>query len=66
MLEVQTSGHWKSLVQKQNPPVWTKAKAKISNWTKIFTVIAREGKQSQPWLSLDFTSFHSANATLTQ
>ncbi|MDM3861094.1 MAG: hypothetical protein PT118_14890 [Aphanizomenon gracile PMC644.10] len=42
MLEVQTSGHWKSLVQKQNPPVWTKAKAKISNWTKIFTVIARE------------------------
>ena len=35
----------------------------ISNWTKIFTVIAREGKQSQPWRLLHFTLFHMANAT---
>ncbi len=35
---------------------------KLSNWTKIFTVIAREGKQSQPWRLLHFTSFHMANA----
>ena len=38
----------------------------ISNWTKIFTVIASEGKQSQPLELLDFTSFPMANATLTQ
>jgi hypothetical protein len=37
---------------------------KISNWTKIFTVIASEGKQSQPLELLRFTSFHMANATL--
>ncbi len=36
----------------------------VSNWTKIFTVIAREGKQSQPLELLHFTSFHMANATL--
>ncbi|MTJ29313.1 hypothetical protein FJR37_05710 [Aphanizomenon sp. UHCC 0183] len=35
----------------------------ISNWTKIFTVIASEGKQSQPLELLHFTSFHMANAT---
>ena len=35
----------------------------LSNWTKIFTVIAREGKQSQPLELLHFTSFHMANAT---
>ena len=35
----------------------------VSNWTKIFTVIAREGKQSQPLELLHFTSFHMANAT---
>ncbi|MBO1072815.1 MAG: hypothetical protein HEQ13_27210 [Dolichospermum sp. DEX189] len=35
----------------------------LSNWTKIFTVIASEGKQSQPLELLDFTSFHMANAT---
>jgi len=32
----------------------------VSNWTKIFTVIASEGKQSQ---SLRLPSFHMANAT---
>ncbi|MDK2463134.1 hypothetical protein QHH11_29205, partial [Aphanizomenon sp. PH219] len=37
--------------------------ALLSNWTKIFTVIAREGKQSQPWRLLHFTSFPMANAT---
>jgi hypothetical protein len=37
---------------------------KVSNWTKIFTVIASEAKQSQPLRLLDFTSFHMANATL--
>jgi hypothetical protein len=35
----------------------------ISNWTKIFTVIASEGKQSQPLQLFHFTSFHMANAT---
>ncbi len=35
----------------------------LSNWTKIFTVIASEGKQSQPLRLLHFTSFHMANAT---
>ena len=30
---------------------------------KIFTVIASEGKQSQPLELLHFTSFHMANAT---
>jgi hypothetical protein len=35
----------------------------LSNWTKIFTVIASEGKQSQPLELLHFTSFHMANAT---
>jgi hypothetical protein len=35
----------------------------VSNWTKIFTVIASEGKQSQPLQLLHFTSFHMANAT---
>ncbi|WP_071992858.1 Imm30 family immunity protein [Aphanizomenon flos-aquae] len=30
----------------------------LSNWTKIFTVIASEGKQSQPLRLLHFTSFH--------
>ncbi|KHG39993.1 hypothetical protein OA07_20395 [Aphanizomenon flos-aquae 2012/KM1/D3] len=29
----------------------------LSNWTKIFTVIASEGKQSQPLRLLHFTSF---------
>ena len=44
---------------------WEKGrKIAISNWTKIFTVIVREGKQSQPLELLDFTSFHMANATL--
>jgi len=38
----------------------------LTNWTKIFTVIASEGKQSQPLELLHFTSFHMANATLTQ
>jgi len=38
----------------------------LSNWTKIFTVIASEGKQSQPLELLHLTSFHIANATLTQ
>ncbi|UUO16351.1 hypothetical protein [Dolichospermum heterosporum] len=36
----------------------------ISNWTKIFTVIASEGKQSQPWELLHFTALYMANATL--
>jgi len=36
----------------------------VSNWTKIFAVIASEGKQSQPLELLHFTSFHMANATL--
>jgi len=35
----------------------------LSNWTKIFTVIESEGKQSQPLRLLHFTSFHMANAT---
>ena len=39
--------------------IFIKLESKIvSNWTKIFTVIASEGKQSQPWRLLDFTSFH--------
>ena len=31
----------------------------VSNWTKIFTVIASEAKQSQPLRLLHSTSFHS-------
>ncbi|MDK2410135.1 hypothetical protein QHH03_13245, partial [Aphanizomenon sp. 202] len=31
----------------------------ISNWTKTFTVIASEGKQSQPWRGDCFISLRS-------
>ncbi|MTJ32051.1 hypothetical protein FJR37_21095 [Aphanizomenon sp. UHCC 0183] len=37
--------------------------AHLLNWTKIFTVIANEEKQSQPLRLLHFTSFHMASAT---
>jgi len=41
----------------------SKTTIKLSNSTKIFTVIASEGKQSQPLELLHFTLFHMANAT---
>jgi hypothetical protein len=44
-------------------PARNVAIARVSNWTKIFTVIASEAKQSQPLRLLHFTSFHMANAT---
>ncbi|MTJ31292.1 MAG: hypothetical protein HEQ20_04610 [Aphanizomenon flos-aquae KM1D3_PB] len=42
---------------------WISPKVMVSNWTKIFTVIAIAGKQSQPLRLLHFTSFNMANAT---